>query len=261
MTTDRGPSLDGTRLRPERYQELLDLDFEALVAAAQACPEAVIPSCPGWTMRDLVSHMVGVYRHKAATIDLGEAPPDRVTGGWGDLDPDRDPIEQLREAHTQIRQRLLEHSIDDPAYTFWPPEQTVGFWVRRMPQETAVHRWDAQAAGESVPAEIAEDLALDGVDELLGWLAWDWGDEEALDGATEQQVVISSGVHSWTVTVHPTQFVIAGGIQTDEPDAWITGPAHDLLLYLWGRGTQNVVESGDREALDLVRARLHGATS
>ncbi len=261
MTTDRGPSLDGTRLRPERYQELLDLDFEALVAAAQACPEAVIPSCPGWTMRDLVSHMVGVYRHKAATIDLGEAPPDRVTGGWGDLDPDRDPIEQLREAHTQIRQRLLEHSIDDPAYTFWPPEQTVGFWVRRMPQETAVHRWDAQAAGESVPAEIAEDLALDGVDELLGWLAWDWGDEEALDGATEQQVVISSGVHSWTVTVHPTQFVIAGGIQTDEPDAWITGPAHDLLLYLWGRGTQNVVESGDLEALDLVRARLHGATS
>lgn len=259
--SDDGPSLDATRLTKQRYLDLLDADFEALCVAASSHPDVQVPSCPGWTMRDLVSHMVGVYRHKAATIDLGEAPPDRATGGWGDLDADRDPIGQLRAAHKQIRQRLLDHSIDDPAYTFWPPEQTVGFWVRRMPQETAVHRWDAQAAGESVPAEIAEDLALDGIDELLGWLAWDWGDENALDRAYGQQVVISSGVHAWTVTVHPTQVVVAGGVQTDEPDAWVTGPAHDLLLHLWGRSTQNVVESGDHEALDLVRTRLHVATS
>ncbi len=261
MTSDAGPSLDGTRLSRERYLELLDLDFEALVAAAKAAPEAQIPSCPGWSMTDLISHMVGVYRHKAATIDLGEAPPDRTTGGWGDLDPDRDSVEQLREAYAQIRQRLMDLPLDASAYTFWPPEQTIGFWVRRMPHETAVHRWDAQAAGDADPSDISDELALDGIDELLGWLAWDWGEDDALDGATEQQVVISSGVHSWTVTVHPTQFVVGGGVQTDQPDAWVTGASSDLLLYLWGRSAEDVVESGDREALDLVRTRLQGATS
>ncbi len=31
-----------------------------------------------------------------------------------------------------------------------PREQTVGFWIRRMAQETAVHRWDAESAVSGV---------------------------------------------------------------------------------------------------------------
>src|SRR5262249_9741619 len=45
------------------------------------------------------------------------------------------------------------------------------FWHRRAAQETAVHRFDAQfAAGDAKP--IDADLALDGIDEHLGFVAF-----------------------------------------------------------------------------------------
>ena len=47
-----------------------------------------------------------------------------------------------------------------------PSDHTAGFVIRRMAQETAVHRWDADdAAGRPRPVEA--DLASDGIDEFL----------------------------------------------------------------------------------------------
>ena len=31
-----------------------------------------------------------------------------------------------------------------PSWTWWPDDQTAGFWLRRMAQETAVHRVDVE---------------------------------------------------------------------------------------------------------------------
>jgi hypothetical protein len=43
---------------------------------------------------------------------------------------------------------------DEPAWTFWPDDQTCAFWFRRMAHETVVHRVDAElAAGEVTPVE------------------------------------------------------------------------------------------------------------
>jgi hypothetical protein len=47
------------------------------------------------------------------------------------------------------------------------PDQTVGFWIRRMAQETVVHRVDAELAAEVAPGAIPDDIALDGIDEFL----------------------------------------------------------------------------------------------
>jgi uncharacterized protein (TIGR03083 family) len=258
-----GPSLDGTRLAPDRYFALWAQDFDAFGSAAATDLSIEVPSCPGWTMRDLVSHLVGVYRHKSATLESGKAPGDRESGGWGDLDPDRDPIDELRQAYDDMRGRLSGLSPDAPAATFWPPEQTAGFWMRRMAQETAVHRWDADAAahGEAKAQPIDEDLALDGVDELLGWLAWEWDDRDALAGAHGQTVVVSSGTHAWTVRLHPTAIVVEGGVTTDDPDAWITGDASDVLLDLWGRTASGVTIAGDADVVSMMRARLDASTS
>jgi hypothetical protein len=48
----------------------------------------------------------------------------------------------------------------------WRDHTTIGWWLRRQAHETAVHRWDAEAA-VSTPSPIDAALAADGVDEWL----------------------------------------------------------------------------------------------
>ena len=39
-------------------------DGQRLTAAASGSLSIEVPSCPGWTVRDLVSHVAEVYEHK-----------------------------------------------------------------------------------------------------------------------------------------------------------------------------------------------------
>jgi uncharacterized protein (TIGR03083 family) len=254
------PSVDATRLPDERYLEQLDADAEALLAAATDL-EARVPRSPDWTVRDLLSHVIGVYRHKVVAIDAGAAPPRPESGDWGDLAEGEDPREVLRGVYAELRERLVARDPLTATWTWWPPEQTLGFWVRRMAQETAVHRWDAQTAVDGVDGAepIPDDLAADGVDELLGWLTWGWEDEPQ-DEATGQTVLVSTADHAWTITLNRTEVTVSGG--GTDGDAFAAGEPFGLLLHVWGRpGDHGVATLGDTTALRLLRERLGSATS
>ena len=249
------PSVDRTRLAPARYLEALDREVAALVAAARDL-DAAVPGCPGWSVRDLLAHVVGVYRHKVAAIDA-DAEPSEPRGGWGSVVADEDVREVLRRTYDDLRARLFARDAGSPAWTWWPPEQTLGFWQRRMAQETAVHRWDAESAalGVAGAAPVDDDLAADGIDELLGWLTWEWGDDDAQPEADGQTVLVSTADHSWRVTLRPTRVEVAPG--DGDGDAFLAGGPSGLLLYLWGRpGEHGVATMGDAVALRLLRARL-----
>jgi uncharacterized protein (TIGR03083 family) len=249
------PSLDGTRLDTEQYLEHLEADLEALLAASTDLA-AEVPGCPDWSVADLLSHVVGVYRHKIAALDA-DASPELESGAWGDLPEGVDPRDALRDAYAELRVRLVARDADAPTWTWWPAEQTVGFWHRRMAQETAVHRWDAESAlaGVDGAPEVAEDLAADGIDEVLGWLAWPW-DELPQPTAAGQSVLVSAGGHSWTVTLHPTRVDVRGGTAGDA-SAFLAGEASGMLLHLWGRpGEHGIATMGDQVALALFRERL-----
>ena len=253
MTTQ--PSIDGTRLPDDRYLEVLDADVEAILAASQDLAAAV-PGCPGWTVRDLLSHVIGVYRHKIVALDLGEQPPQRDFGDWGELADDEDPREVLGTEYAALRERLTARDPLTPTWAWWPTEQTLGFWIRRMAHETAVHRWDAESAvhGLDGAAPIPDDVATDGVDELLGWLRWEWGDERQGD-ADGQTVLVSTADHSWSLTFEPTVVTVTGG-GTDGA-AFVAGSPSGLLLHVWGRpGDHGVATLGDTTALRLLRERL-----
>lgn len=256
------PSLDGTRLTVEAYAAHLAADVVAL-AAASTDLDAQVPGCPDWRVRDLISHVVGVYRHKVAALDADAAPPQpEPPHDWGDLTEGEDPCDALRSAYADLRDRLDARGPDSVTWTWWPPEQTVAFWVRRMAQETAVHRWDAESAAHGVDdaGEIDAALAADGVDELLGWLTWPW-DEMPQDEATGQKVLVSSGDHSWTVTLHPTRVAVAGG-GDDAAVSLLAAEPSGLLLHLWGRpGEHGVATGGDEVALRLLHERLAALAS
>lgn len=246
-----------TRLTPEGYLRHLDGDVRALVEAATDM-DARVPGCPDWNVRDLLSHVIGVYRHKIVAIRTGAEPEPPTNGDWGTLTDGEEPREVLVGVYGELRQ-LLTASEDTPAWSWWPPEQTVGFWQRRMALETVVHRWDAESATGDGGA-IDDALADDGSDELLGWLTWDWSEMPQAD-ASGQIIVATSRARGWRIALHETLIEV----ETCEPDvagdASVTGDAPDLFLHLWGRPiTGTVDESGDALALQLFHERLAMAT-
>lgn len=230
-------------------------DGERLAAAATGNLAADVPPCPGWTVRDLVAHVAEVYEHKIACTELGHA-PDPWPPAWPS---DRDPIGWLRDAHGRLVAMFERSGTRTPSATWWPPDQTVGFWARRMAQETAVHRVDAELAAGSSPTPIDAELAVDGVDEILTiMLEGDWSDD-ADARATGQLVRISAGDAAWGVTLDRASVAITPG--TAVATASISGAPSDVLLWLWGRaGDERVTRAGDEDALAVLRARLALAT-
>jgi len=235
------------------YVDHVRRDGERLADVAAGNLSARVPSCPGWTVRDLVTHVAEVYEHKIACTELGQV-PDPWPPAW----PERDPLEWFADAHARLLAMFDRSGPDSPSATWWPPDQTVGFWARRMAQETAVHRIDAELAS-GTPTPVEAELAADGVDEILViMLAGDWSEDED-PSAGGKRVAIETGGSAWMVTLDPTSVAVVRG--SGPHDAALNGDPSDLLLWLWGRsGDDRVNRSGDAAALGLLRSRLALAT-
>lgn len=215
---------------------------------------AAVPSCPGWTVRDVLGHTAEVYEHKIACTRLG-AEPDPWPPAWP---ADRDLVAWFVDAHRRLIALFEELGPNAPSFTWWPPDQTVGFWARRMAHETVVHRVDAElAVGD--PSPVDPDLAVDGVDEVLAiFLAGDWS-EAPQDASAGQRVAVATGGRRWVVTLLPRAVEVAEG---DGPaEASLEGEPGAVLLWLWGRaGDGDVRMAGAADALALLRGRLRLAT-
>jgi uncharacterized protein (TIGR03083 family) len=234
-----------------------------------------VPSCPGWTVDDLVRHVAEVYLHKTEVLRLGAWPDP-----WPPDLAAEPPMELLARAYDQLSAQLIARDPDGPAITFHKPDQSVRFWIRRMAQETVIHRVDAELAlGEPVAA-IPADLALDGIDEVLqifvGYGAHEWTEDFAptLAGspghctavrAEGAEWVIETGANGLNVTF-ATGAATPGrpgapGVGAGVPDAVVHGPADAVLRWLWARGADGEVSTeGDAAALIELRSLLVVAT-
>ena len=240
----------------DRFLALLRTDGDLLAATAARGLDAEVPPCPGWRVRDVVTHTAEVYEHKLACIELRAKPQP-----WPPVWPaDRDPLAWLADAHGRLLAVLGSTNPSTPAYTWWPEDQTVGFWARRMAQETAVHRVDAQSAFDAIMPVDAE-LAVDGVDEVLTrMLAGDWSDEPVERVGGGERIEVMPGGQRWLVTIQPDS-VEVGDHDGAAVDGTVSGAPSDVLLWLWGRvGDQAVDLGGDLAAIRLLRERLARAT-
>ena len=212
------------------YAEFVDhvrADGVLLADTADGNIDAYVPSCPDWQVRDLVAHVAQVYEHKIASTELQRAPdpwpPDRPA--------DRDPVEWFRDAHGRLLAMFQVHEPTDPSPTWWPDDQTVGFWARRMAHETAIHGADAELAfGPATALDAA--LAVDGIDEFLTYFVPD--DESgapALAGSVHLHCTDAYG--EWTVTPGDDGVTVAR--DHAKADTALRGAANDLLLVLWRR--------------------------
>jgi len=153
----------------------------------------------------------------------------------GYVDPTRPTDDQLLSTYRAgFADTVAVLSAADPtqANWTWSSDHTAGFVTRRMAQETAMHRWDADiAAGASKP--IDAELASDGVDEFLYYM---------LDDALADAPAVGGSVHLHCTDVDGEWMIRpgddGGGVVTREHakgDSALRGTASDLLLVLWRR--------------------------
>ena len=151
-------------MEASRYLECLAADYGDLRDAASAVElTANVPSCPGWTVADLVRHVAQVYLHKVALMRTGEEPREWPPPGLAA----EAPLARSAGPTARCGREFRTRGPGQPAPTWYEPDQTVAFWIRRMAQETVIHRIDAELAAGLPVTPVPDDLAADGVDEVL----------------------------------------------------------------------------------------------
>ncbi len=207
----------------------LRADGAALLAAHGADPTAPVPACPGWDRTALLAHVAGVHGWVRAQLAAG--PGERIR-----LGAVRPPtaVDELREFYEAGVGELLDRlAVMDLAATWptWAGPQPGTFFPRRMAQETAVHRRDAD------PAPYDPDLAVDGVDELLELMA-PRIPAERLEGATGTIHLHATDTDGdtdgeWLVQLTPDGIRFERGHA--KGDVALRGTAGHLLLWAWNR--------------------------
>ncbi|MGY0459696.1 maleylpyruvate isomerase N-terminal domain-containing protein [Kitasatospora sp. cg17-2] len=154
---------------------LIDERSTAFRAAVAAAPDldAQVPTCPDWTLRDLVRHLGEGRRNWGIIVAAGpsEVRPDTSAALAGpDVPTEREAlVAWLAESTQQLLDALREAGPDSGCWTWWPASQapqTAGAVARHQLQEITLHTYDAQlVAGTAQP--LPTEVALDGVEEFL----------------------------------------------------------------------------------------------
>lgn len=214
---------------------LIDEADRLKTAVVRAGASATVPTCPEWTAADLLDHVTEVFDHKIQCMRLLREPSEADL-----LSRKGSPTERFDAALAELLTEFDDRGPDSLAHTWYGPDQTVGFWIRRMACETVVHRADAElAAGEEIgPVEAA--FALDAVEEMLvimlvwgsrAYREWVGGVLEANEGLT---VALEAGARSWTLRVGPEGIDLSEGI-AEEAGAVVSGTEREILMWLWRR--------------------------
>jgi len=235
--------------------ERAGLDF--VDAAEKAGLDAAVPTCPDWTVRDLVQH-VG-YVHRWATAYVRDARPavltdDEEEQAVGPMPADADLVPWFQAGHLALVDQLRAAPTDLTCWHFLPAGSPLAFWARRQAHETIVHRADLHAAAGQ-PDDVDRDLGVDGIDELLMAFYTARGRRLRTDEPATLAVEAADAPHSWTVRMGPTGADITRGTPTTA-DCTLRGPAGDLYLALWNRRTTTDLHiDGDPTVLALWRDR------
>jgi uncharacterized protein (TIGR03083 family) len=215
--------------------------FAALAAAAD--PGTPVPTCPGWSLKQLFRHVGRGDRWAATIVRTGlPADPREVADG---RPPEGGLVDWLQGGPQAILDAVAEAGPDTPVWTFNGP-RPASWWIRRREHEVLVHRADAALALGAdfvVPAE----RAADSVSEWLGLLAdrpFEPADHPLADGATLHLHATDEGLGpagEWFVRGAGERIAWEHGHA--KGDVAVRGPVADLLLALLRRRPSDTVET------------------
>lgn len=215
-------------------------------ASQQAGLDAAVPSCPGWAVRDLVTHMGGVHRWAAAIVGGGLPESDDATSDLVGTGPDDAVLlDWYRDGHRALVETLRAAPHDLACYSFLPAPTPLAFWARRQAHETAIHRADAETAGGPITS-CDNTFAVDGIDEIL----FGFAPRRKTATSTSIHLNLTDSDLDWLVILGPSG-VTATAARPHEinPDVVVSGSASDLYLWLWNRPA-TVEVTGDSAAAE-----------
>jgi len=222
-------------------------------AAAKAGPDAAIPTCPGWTMRELVHHQGEVHRWATAMVRDGLVKPADLPGDFLGPLPDDDQLVAWFEAGAGALIGALDGAPADlNCFTFLadaPPP--VLFWSRRQTHETGMHRVDAESAGGSI-TPFLPPFAADGIDEMLTGFVPRKHTPLHADPPITLAVALTDVDRHWHLTISEGAGVTVR--EARSADCTVSGSASDVYLALWNRqGVEALTIDGDPSVLETFR--------
>jgi uncharacterized protein (TIGR03083 family) len=176
----------------------------------------------------------------------------------------QDLAEYVRTGAAPLLAELGAHQPDEPCPTWWDEEPNYGFWRRRMAHETTVHRFDVQGASGARTDTVPEDIALDGIDEVLTLWFLHRLAVLGVSGTRDHVVRVRTGGLDWLTRAGTKRTSVrrpgepAGG---GSVDATVSGTPMEVYLWLWGRRPDRMVRwEGNHDAIAQLWALLRLAT-
>ncbi len=234
-------------------------------AVAATSPDAFVPTCPEWVLRDLVWHMGGVHRWATGIVatphtEMWAAELDDIVGIWPS---DEDLAPWFHSGHATLVAALEAAPPDLECWTFLRAPSPLAMWARRQAHETAIHRVDAElASGRAVGAlsPLAPAFAADGVDELLGCFVPRRSTQLRSEAPTSMVVRCTDDDAGWALLIDAegVDTTPAAAANTGGADCTVRGRASDLYLVLWNRADPGLLSvEGDAGVLGLFLDGVH----
>jgi uncharacterized protein (TIGR03083 family) len=227
----------------DEYLRALSDEGSRLRQVASGHLDAPVPSCPGWTVRDLVAHVGSVHRWATRFVAEGLERPTPEASEAELLATGRS-IDNLLEwsqlGHEALLDALRTAPADLQCWSFLPAPSPLVFWARRQAHETTIHRIDVELAasiGRTATAltPVPVELAADGIAELLeGFLRRRRRDATTEDEPSAGVVVVAEDAErTWTFrlvgrVVVPAEEPALGSFE-------VRGSAEQLYRMLWNR--------------------------
>jgi len=236
----------------------LDTGIAAMLDVPVEAYDHPVPSCPGWTVTDLLTHTTRV--HLWATRRATAGPDERVPFPKDELGTGASLHAAFRANATGLVDALHTVDLDRLAPTF-VGAQPARWWLRRQAQETIVHAWDA-AAALGTPPPIDASLAIDGIDEMLDVFFVHRFPADTFGGTGETMhlhatdpppEMAAAGRGEWLVRFEPDGPVVTR--EHAKGDVAVRDQASNLLLFLWSRVAPTALTTfGDETVLERYQA-------
>ncbi|MGW1195121.1 maleylpyruvate isomerase N-terminal domain-containing protein [Streptomyces sp. NPDC002536] len=250
----------------ERYCSEIVSQTGLLRAAFQGADlSAPVPTCPDWTLADLLLHLGTAHRNieKAARERAREPLADAIplTPADGPDPADADALDVWLADGARTLARTLRDAGPDARIQPFGIDRSAAFWARRAAHETVIHRADA-AATTGADYTVDAALAADCLDEWLEMVSLIM----TLGIRPELKDLLGPGrtIHLHTTDTPPeaegewfldlTGDGIAWRHAHEKAAVAVRGPVADVLRVLYRRlpvDFDTVTVAGDRGVLDL----------
>ena len=232
-----------TELNPEAARGAIVEHTRRLAgAAAEAGPDAPVPTAPGWTIADLVEHVGQTQHWVAEMIERRITDPAQLPTEMAVLPTDPGEWQAwLSGSAARVASACSDDALDAPVFNPAMDERTgARFWLSSVLNEVVVHGFDAaNAAGRSIDVDpdVAAALITNHLAMLTSptWAMQRSASADAIRGSGQTLLWMANDTAdgAWFIERRPEGAMWQHG--TEHADVTVTGPASVLLLTLTRR--------------------------